>query len=68
MTAVQALDYLWSLFGCIATMEINIGCVRDNTGVIRVTAPRRSFIYLLSILDLICFYRGSDLQVNYRLI
>ena len=68
MTAIQALDYLSTLFGRLAHLSFPIGCVIDNRGVIRCTSPRRSFIYLLSILDSIRFYGGSDLQVSYRLI
>ena len=68
MTAVQALDYLSTLFGRLARLNFPIGCARDKRGVIRCTSPRRSFVYLLSILDAIRFYGGADLQVSYRLI
>ena len=36
--------------------------------IIRIAAPRRSFNYLLSIVDPIRRYGGADLQVCYRLI
>lgn len=68
MTAVQALDYLSTLFGRLASLELPIGCARDKKGVLRCYSQRRSFVYLLSILDSIRFYGGADLQVNYRLI
>ena len=68
MTAVQALDYLSTLFGRLASLELPIGCVRDKKGVLRCYSQRRSFVYLLSILDSIRFYGGADLQVLYRLI
>mmetsp|Transcript_23958 Transcript_23958/g.37012 ORF Transcript_23958/g.37012 Transcript_23958/m.37012 type:complete len:515 (+) Transcript_23958:64-1608(+) len=68
MTAIQALDYLSSLFGRLAPLDFPIGCATDSRGVIRCFSPRRSFAYLLSILDSIRFYGGADLQVTYRLI
>jgi uncharacterized membrane protein len=71
MTAVQALDYLSSLFGRLCHLDFYVNVARDNNthdGMIRCSAPRRSFTYLLSILDAIRFYGGMDLTVNYRLI
>ena len=68
MTAIQALDYLSSLFGRLAHLDFSISCVRDQNGFIRCSAPRRSFTYLLSIPDPIRSYGKTDLQVNYRLI
>ncbi|CAB9502186.1 Membrane [Seminavis robusta] len=67
-TAVQALDYLSTLFGRLARLSFPIGCAKDKNGVVRCTSPRRSFAYLLSILDAIRFYGKDDLQVMYRLI
>jgi uncharacterized membrane protein len=67
MTAVQALDNLSTLFGRLAHLTLAIGVARDSTGVIRVSAPRRSFAYVLSIVDAIRFYGASDLTVSYRL-
>ena len=68
VTAIQALDYLSSLFGRLAHLDFYINCVRDERGFIRCSAPRRSFTYLLSIPDPIRSYGGKDLLVNYRLI
>lgn len=70
MTAVQALDYLSSLFGRLCHLSFNVNVARDADcdDMIRCSAPRRSFTYLLSIVDAIRFYGGTDLTVNYRLI
>ena len=70
MTAVQALDYLSSLFGrlCHLDFYVNVAIDSDANDMIRCSAPRRSFTYLLSIVDAIRFYGGTDLTVNYRLI
>jgi uncharacterized membrane protein len=70
MTAVQALDYLSSLFGRLCHLDFYVNVVRDidANDRIRCSAPRRSFTYLLSIVDAIRFYGGTDLTVNYRLI
>mmetsp|Transcript_8982 Transcript_8982/g.24899 ORF Transcript_8982/g.24899 Transcript_8982/m.24899 type:complete len:567 (+) Transcript_8982:107-1807(+) len=67
MTAVQALDFISTLFGRLAALSFSIQCIRDSKGVIRACAPRRSFSFLLSVPDSIRFYGGSDLQVVYRL-
>ena len=67
MTAVQALDFLSTLFGRLAHLSFSIQCVRDSDGLIRACAPRRSFSYLLSVPGSIRFYGGSDLQVLYRI-
>ena len=70
MTAVQALDYLSSLFGRLCHLDFYVNVARDidANDMIRCSAPRRSFTYLLSIVDAIRFYGGTDLTVNYRLI
>jgi len=68
MSAVQALDYLSALFARLATLDFYISCGRDSKGAIRCSAPRRSFVYMLSMLDAIRFYGASDLQINYRLL
>ena len=74
-TAIQALDSLSVLFGQLAKMDLGHHCAIDDdvngniaTGFVRISAPRRSFAYLLSIVDCIRFYGCSDLAVCYRLL
>ena len=67
MTAIQALDFLSTLFGRLAHLSFSIRCALDSDGIIQACAPRRSFSYLLSVPDSIRFYGGADIQVMYRL-
>ena len=63
MTAIQALDCLAVLFGWLAHLAFAISCACDSkdNNLLRVSAPRRSFAYLLSMADAIRFYGGADL-------
>jgi hypothetical protein len=47
-------------------MELGVPNARDKDGIIRVCAPRRSFSYLVSMLDGIRGYGGSDLSICRR--
>jgi len=65
-TAIQCMDVLTSLLADLAVMELGVPNARDEDDVIRVCAPRRSFSYILSMLDGIRGYGGSDLSVCRR--
>jgi len=65
-TATQCMDVLTSLLATLATMPLGVPHVRDSKGRIRLCAPRRSFSYLLAMLDSIRRYGGSDLSVCRR--
>jgi uncharacterized membrane protein len=65
-TAVQCMDVLSSLLATLALMDLGIPNVRDAAGNVRACAPRRSFSYLVSMLDSIRRYGGSDLSVCRR--
>ena len=65
-TAIQCMDSLSNLLSTLATMDLGLPIARDKGGHIRVCAPRRSFTYLLSMLDSIRKYGGSDLGVCRR--
>lgn len=69
-TAIQAIDSLSALFGRLAHLEFTPAVLygRGSECTVRLSSPRRSFTYLLSIMDPIRFYGSSDLQVTYRLI
>lgn len=65
-TAIQCMDVLTTLLATLATMELDVPSARDSDGNIRAFAPRRSFSFLLSMLDGIRGYAGSDLSVYRR--
>lgn len=68
MTAIQVLDYLSTLFCRLTQLSFTIQSERDAKGILRACAPRRSFAYLLSVLDSIRFYGGGDLNIMFRLL
>ena len=51
----------------LGVMELGVPSVKDSKGVVRACAPRRSFAFLLSLLDSIRRYGASDGFVNQRL-
>lgn len=65
-TAIQSLDTLSGLFTSLGLMELGVPCAPDRHGYVRVFAPRRSFSFLLSLLDTIRSYGASDLEVCRR--
>lgn len=65
-TAIQCMDTLSDLLARLGVMELGIPSVRDSTGIVRACAPRRSFAFLLSLLDSIRRYGASDLNVCRR--
>ena len=65
-TAIQCMDKLTTLLATLATMELGVPNARDEDDVIRVCAPRRSFAYLVSMLDGIRGYGGQDLSICRR--
>lgn len=65
-SAIQCLDVLSSLLATLSLLNLGIPNARDEAGNIRACAPRRSFSYLVSMLDSIRRYGGSDLGVCRR--
>ena len=65
-TAIQCMDTLSDLLARLGLMELGVPSVRDSDGIIRACAPRRSFAFLLSLLDSIRRYGSSDLNVCRR--
>jgi uncharacterized membrane protein len=65
-SAIQCMDVLSSLLSTLALMNLGIPNGRDEADNIRACAPRRSFSYLVSMLDSIRRYGGSDLGVCRR--
>lgn len=62
-TAIQCMDSLSDLLARLGVMELGVPSVKDSKGVVRACAPRRSFAFLLSLLDSIRRYGASDLNV-----
>ena len=51
-TAIQCMDTLSDLLARLGVMELGVPSVVDyRTGMVRACAPRRSFAFLLSLLD-----------------
>ena len=65
-TAIQCMDVLAVVMGRLVDMELGLPSARDKQGNIRLWGPRRSFSYLLSMLDPIRHYGGGDLAVCRR--
>ena len=65
-TCIQCMDHLTSLLATLANMDLGVPHARDSDDVIRVSAPRRSFAFILSLLDSIRQYGSSDLSVVRR--
>lgn len=65
-TAIQSMDVLSSLLGSLAKMDLGVPNARDDGGILRLCAPRRSFSHMLSMLDSIRRYGRSDLAVCRR--
>ena len=65
-TAIQCMDVLAVVLGRLVDMELGLPSARDNEGIVRLWGPRRSFAYLLSMLDPIRHYGGGDLAVCRR--
>ena len=60
------MDALTGLLATLAQLPLGLPNARDSNGNLRVFAPRRSYSYLLSMLDSIRRYGGSDLGVCRR--
>jgi uncharacterized membrane protein len=65
-TAIQCLNALSDLLARLGLMELGVPSVQDSDGVVRACAPRRSFAFLLSLLDAIRRYGATDLTVCRR--
>jgi len=65
-TAIQCLDTLSSLLYVLGKMELGVPNVMDDESQIRACAPRRSFAFLLSLLEPIRKYGATDLGVCRR--
>jgi uncharacterized membrane protein len=65
-SAIQCMDVLSHLLSTLSLMNLGIPNARDEADNIRACAPRRSFSYLVSMLDSIRRYGGSDLGVCRR--
>jgi uncharacterized membrane protein len=65
-SAIQCMDVLSHLLSTLALMNLGIPNARDEADNVRACAPRRSFSYLVSMLDSIRRYGGSDLGVCRR--
>lgn len=62
-TAIQCMDSLSDLLARLGVMELGVPSVTDRNGIVRACAPRRSFAFLLSLLDSIRRYGATDLTV-----
>ena len=60
------MDVLTSLLATLAIMDLGVPSIRDDNGHLRACAPRRTFSYLLSMLDGIRVYGASDLSICRR--
>ena len=65
-TAIQCMDNLSDLLARLGVMDLGVPSVRDSKGIVRACAPRRSFAFLLSLLDSIRRYGATDLNVCRR--
>lgn len=65
-TAIQCMDVLTSLLATLAIMDLAIPAIKDENGHLRACAPRRTFSYMLSMLDGIRVYGSEDLGVCRR--
>ena len=65
-SAIQCMDVLSHILSTLSLMNLGIPNARDEADNIRACAPRRSFSYLVSMLDSIRRYGGSDLGVCRR--
>lgn len=65
-TSIQTMDVLTSVLATLAIMELQVPNVLDENGYVRACAPRRTFSYLLSMLDGIRVYGASDISVCRR--
>jgi uncharacterized membrane protein len=65
-TAIQCMDVLTAVLATLARMDMPIFSIKDSDENLRACAPRRTFSYLLSMLDGIRVYGGSDISVCRR--
>jgi uncharacterized membrane protein len=65
-SAIQCMDVLSSLLASLALLDLGVPHAVDGNGHTRLYAPRRSFSYILSMLDSIRRCGGSDLVVCRR--
>ena len=65
-TAIQCMDVLSSLLVTLAKLNLGIPNARDANDNVRLCAPRRSFSFLLAMLDSLRHYGASDLGVCRR--
>lgn len=65
-TAIQCMDVLTAVLATLARTDMPIFSIKDSDENLRACAPRRTFSYLLSMLDGIRVYGGSDISVCRR--
>jgi uncharacterized membrane protein len=65
-TAIQCMDVLSSLLVTLAKMNLGVPNARDANDNVRLCAPRRSFSFLLAMLDSLRRYGATDLGVCRR--
>ena len=65
-TAIQCMDVLSPLMVELADMELGVPHAVDKDDFVRICSPRRSFSFLLCMLDPIRRYGGGDLSVCRR--
>jgi len=65
-TAIQCMDVLTAVLATLARADMPVFSVIDSEENVRACAPRRTFSYLLSMLDGIRVYGGADVSVCRR--
>lgn len=65
-TAIQCMDVLTAVLATLARSDMPIFSIKDSDGTLRACAPRRTFSYLLSMLDGIRIYGATDVSVCRR--
>ena len=65
-TAIQCMDVLAVVLGRLIDMELGLPSARDKEGKVRLWGPRRTFSYMLSMLDPIRHYGQGDLAIYRR--
>lgn len=65
-TAIQCMDVLSSLLATLAKINLGVPNARDGNDNVRLCAPRRSYSFLLAMLDSLRRYGATDLGVCRR--
>jgi len=65
-TAIQCMDVLSSLLATLAKINLGVPNARDGDDNVRLCAPRRSYSFLLAMLDSLRRYGATDLGVCRR--